>query len=281
MNALFPHDEVRNIQQDLMNEITSCLKAGTSLVAHAPTGLGKTAASIAPAITYALENGKTLFFLTSRHTQHKIAMDTLRKIKEKHNKDFIVSDIIGKKHMCLQPGVQTLYSSEFFDYCKALREDGRCDFYTNTYTKDNQDLSIPAKKIFNELAVSGTQDSKQIIATCEGNPGFCPYEMSQQLAKKARVIIADYYYIFDPGIQLAFFNRTNKTMEDSIIIIDEAHNLPERIRELMTVRLTTFVVERAIQEAKQGSYDEAAHYLTKIQEILQNIMANTQGERLV
>jgi len=80
---LFAFDSIRESQNELIISIDNAIKGKRNLVVHAPTGLGKTAASLGPALAYAVENDKTVFFLTSRHTQHKIAIDTLRLIKEK------------------------------------------------------------------------------------------------------------------------------------------------------------------------------------------------------
>jgi DNA excision repair protein ERCC-2 len=275
---LFPHEEMRNIQSDLITQISNCLEDGKSIIAHAPTGLGKTAASLAPALTYAIENKKTIFFLTSRHTQHLIAIETLKKIKQKHNTDFIISDIIGKKFMCLQPGVQTLFPSDFFEYCKNLREDGRCDFFNNTYETETKTLTIRSKTILDELKKLGTNTTKEVIEACENsNDQLCPYEISQQLAKQAKVIIADYYYIFNPDIMNPLLKRLGKELNDIIIIVDEAHNLPERIRELMTFRLTINMIDRAINEAKKFSFNETRYILNKIKTIIEDISSNLRN----
>ncbi|MFT4303026.1 MAG: ATP-dependent DNA helicase [Candidatus Woesearchaeota archaeon] len=283
-DILFPHDKIRDIQDNLVEDIHHCIDNKKSLIAHAPTGLGKTAASLAPALTYGLKNKKTIFFLTSRHTQHQIAIDTLKKIKQKHNVDIVISDIIGKKHMCLQTGVETLYTNQFFEYCKSLREEGKCEFYNNTYSSTNK-LSVRGKKILNELLVDGTSTTKEIIETCKSSPEpLCPYEIAQQLAKSANVIIADYYYLFNPSIRNSFLNKINKELNDIIIIVDEAHNLPERIRELMTVRITKKALDGAEREAKKQNYEETASIIANIRKAIIQLtedLNQTNSDKLI
>ena len=117
MNALFPYEKVRDEQDKLMDAVGRAVKSGGQLVVHAPTGLGKTAAALSPAITYANSNNKTIVFMTSRHTQHQIVFETIMKIKERHGLHVEVADIIGKKWYCLQPGAARLRSREFIEYC--------------------------------------------------------------------------------------------------------------------------------------------------------------------
>ena len=115
MNFLFPHDQERKIQCAFMNQVFSTIKNKSQLLVHAPTGIGKTASVISPAITYVLNHDKSklIFFLTSRNTQHLIAVETLKKIKNKFNKEIITVDLIGKKGMCNQPQVSLLRQGEF------------------------------------------------------------------------------------------------------------------------------------------------------------------------
>lgn len=273
---LFPHDKVRPIQVDLLKSVQEAIENRSHLIAHAPTGLGKTAATIAPALSHAIENNLTVFFLTSRHTQHKIVVDTLKQVKEKYNTEFGAADIVGKRWMCPVPNVDKLNSSEFGDYCKSQRENNKCEFFTNT-RKGNK-LEVRACRAIEKLQRESPVDVEAVVDESYAEK-LCPYEVSIELAKKARVVIGDYYYIFSESIKNNFFNRANKKMEDSIIIIDEGHNLPGRLRELKTGKLSSFIMSRAIKEAKKHGYDETIGHLQGINDAL-NSLASPQ-EKLV
>src|SRR3990167_5209229 len=95
----FPYDKIRNIQSDMVSDIYNALQNKRNVIMHAPTGIGKTVSALAPALSHAIKNNMTVFFLTSRHTQHRIVIETLKQIKKKHNLDFETVDLIGKKHM--------------------------------------------------------------------------------------------------------------------------------------------------------------------------------------
>src|SRR3989338_8658751 len=94
---LFPHAEMRDGQKELVNDFYTTLTQGKILLAHAPTGLGKTASALAVAIEVALQQKKRIFFLTNRHTQHRIAIETIKMIREKHSVAIPCIDLIGKK----------------------------------------------------------------------------------------------------------------------------------------------------------------------------------------
>ncbi|MGV8169658.1 MAG: ATP-dependent DNA helicase [Candidatus Nanoarchaeia archaeon] len=266
--SLFPHSSIREIQDVLINVVADAVKNNNNLIVHAPTGLGKTAASIAPALSNTLETKKTIFFLSSMHTQHKIAMDTIREIREKHNVKVVGVDIIGKKHMCLQEGVSVLPSREFLEYCKALREDGRCDYFSNL--KKDEALSFDAKVAVSELTDESPSTTRAILDV-SGKHKVCPYEVSMLVGREANIIVTDYYYLFHPKIRNSFLTKTGKELQDAVIIVDEAHNLPSRIRDLASERLTSIGLRRAIAEAENYNNTRAARILRELLRILEEI----------
>jgi len=277
MEFLFPHNMIRPVQSDLMAVIGKALREGTHLVVQAPTGLGKTAAVLSAALPYAMENDRTVFFLTSRHTQHHIAIYTLQAMKKKFQMNLPVVDLIGKQWMCAQ-SVSGLRSGEFFDYCRKLREHGECEYYLNT--KQNGKVTPQAQVMLREVEQLSPSHTEAFVALA-AKEKLCPYELAALLGKKASVIIADYNYIFHPGIRASLLGRLDKKLEDCIIIVDEAHNLPARIRETMTVKLTSFILDRALKEAQKFNLNEVVEMVQTMSFRLQELAKEMHEERLV
>jgi DNA excision repair protein ERCC-2 len=245
-STLFPYDRLRDVQKDMIREVATALESKNNIIVHAPTGMGKTAATISPALKYALAHKKKVFFLTSRHTQHLIAIETLKEIKKKHDADFVAVDIIGKKWMCSVPGIEALQSGEFHDYCEKQRDEGLCEYYNNT--KSGSKMTTEAKLALDKLRGESPCHIEQFTNACSSKM-MCAYELAAGLAKEASVIVTDYYYIYHPCIRDAFFKRAGIELADCIVIVDEGHNLPDRIRNLMTAQLSNYMMKRAIAEA--------------------------------
>lgn len=280
MELLFPFETQRPVQKEMSSDVAECIAKKKHIIAHAPTGLGKTAAALLPALEYAIKNGKNVIFLTPKHTQHQIVIETLRKVKERNKVNINVVDFIGKRWMCLVSGVQSLKSGDFAEYCREMKKEERCPFYNKVWKK-------------NEI----TKDAENMIGKLKNNPlhveemckicaeeEMCPYEISCQLAKSANVLIADYYHVFHPSVVKSFLMRTGKRMEDCIIVVDEAQNLPDRIREVLSNSISNFSIERAINEARKFEYLEVANQLTDIYNILVDLSEqklDTKKESLV
>jgi DNA excision repair protein ERCC-2 len=275
----FPHDDIRPIQDELIQLVESGLKSKKRVIVHAPTGLGKTAATLAPAVSFAAKNDSvSVFFLTSRHTQHKIVLDTLRQMKEKFGLDFIATSIIGKKYMCLQPNVDQLGSNDFSEYCKALRDKDECEYYINSRDKSG----VACSATLEGLKRISPVPVEELVERCR-KESLCPYDMALSLSIESKVIVSDYNYLFNPSIREIFFKKIGKSLSDSIIIVDEGHNLPSRLREQLTRKLSDRVLKRAIKESKKYQLDDASVLLTGLEAILCDLSESMKidTERLV
>ncbi len=275
----FPYSKVRDVQSDMISDIYSVIKNKKHIIMHAPTGIGKTIAVLAPALSFAIKNNLTIFFLTSRQTQHRIVIDTLRQIKQKFSINFDCADIIGKKWMCLQNGVEAMYSNSFHEYCKSLRDENKCEFYSNT-RKENLQPTVDAKLTLEELKIIGPCHVQEFIEKGKIKK-MCPYELATLSAANAKVVIADYYYIFNKGIRQSFLLKIKKELDNIILIVDEAHNLPNRVRELLTQKTSSQIIENAMKEARKYGYEETAQNLEIFEDALFVIAKEIKKEGIV
>lgn len=277
--SLFPYENVRKHQDELIKEINQAVQNKTNVIAQAPTGLGKTSASLAATLSNTLQDSsKVVVFLTGMHTQHQLALDTIKDIKRAHDVKIIGVDIIGKKHLCLQQGVKNLSAGDFLDYCKALRGEGKCQYFNNL--KKGDEYSFETKLAIQDFKRQSPTSPKEALEISEKHK-VCPYEASLIVGKKANVIVTDYFYLFNPKIREGFLNKIGKDFEDLVVIIDEAHNLPGRVKELASKSLSNIVIKRALSEAQNFQDDEIIKALNEINGVLREYAKNIDKEGYV
>ena len=262
MRQLFAHPTKRPFQERITDQVTSALKNRQPLLLHAPTGLGKTAGALCPAISFALENGLRVLFCTARQTQHAIVLETLRKLNERHNTRVLASSLVSKKALCAQSDAAEMPQLDFLEWCHALRERRECNYYIGAREEKSRSNAT--------LAVIQRQSplSAEQLKVVSAKEGCCPYEMALITAEHASVVTADYSYAFHHRISESFFKKTGWTPANTILIIDEAHNLPQRLRDMLTARLTTRMIEYGLREAKKFKQDETITYLVELQDVL-------------
>ena len=220
---LFPFPKIRNGQREFLSDVRCVLSEGKNLIAHAPTGIGKTVAVLAPSLEYALQEGKTVIFLTPKQSQHKIAIETLKLIKDYSKVDFCAVDIISKQNMCPR-SVSKEHFAFFNEFCKIEQKTKSCSYFRR------HDPDIANKIIENVLHV------EELCDLCSKG-GVCPHRTALDVGESADIIICDYNYIFSK-ISETILPRIGKSLENLVIIVDEAHNLPDRIRSQLSDILT-------------------------------------------
>lgn len=273
----FRFDTPREGQEQLIRDAHTAFRERKIFLAHAETGLGKTDASLSAALEVALTSDprKTILFLTPKNSQHAIAVEALRGIKEKYSLDLRVIDLVGKKHVCVEESVMHKEGRAFYEACAKKKEMEGCGFFANArgYNPLQREKAGLYRKAFQEQVqgVHAAMAIKEAAATfsVNGNAcGLCPYEMSMDLAKRADVIIADYYHVFSPGVAELVLPKLGKKPDNCILIVDEAHNLPERVRNLLSATLTTRQVQKAKEEALFLGKDDLASRLQAIDDAL-------------
>ncbi|HUV79419.1 MAG TPA: ATP-dependent DNA helicase [Candidatus Bathyarchaeia archaeon] len=257
-NSYFPFLSIREGQKEFMEDVRDSVESEKILIAHAPTGIGKTVAALVPALQYALENEKTIFFLTSKRSQHKIAIDTLRMIKQHAKLNFVAVDVTSKQSMCPRAtSIYREYYSLFNEFCKSEQKNKRCRYFLKN---DEEAL----RRIRDEIL-----HVEELYGWCTGR-GVCPYKAALEVAERADVVVCDYNYLFSPDIAEMVLEKIEAGLDDLIVIVDEAHNLPDRIRNNLsnTLRMSTITSAareiRYIDREMYGNLMELEKIFTKL-----------------
>jgi DNA excision repair protein ERCC-2 len=246
----FRHATIRQHQKELLRDINDAIENGENLIAHAPVGLGKTDSAIGAALTQAMKNDLTVFFLTPKISQHRIAVEVAQGIAKKYELDLKCLDLVGRRYTCIDPTLSELDHDGFYQSCERKRKREECMFYGNAkgYGKLGEAKATHNfKKMLEEYGVG--KKHNELIALGEKH-SCCPYEWMTKLGSMSRIIIADYFHLMIPKIREIFLKKAGKKMENSIVIIDEAHNLSKRIREQLSSSINTMTLIRATKEIR-------------------------------
>ncbi len=253
MKFLFRFDKPRDSQVDMMKDIYTALSNGKNILMNAPTGIGKTDASLSAAITYAIDNDKDIFFLTPKISQHKIAIDVLKGLRDKFNLNITYVDVVGKKNMCINPEINNISDSSFYNACEALIKKNKCPYFNRIKHYD-----LDEDKDMIDAFASGHNE----IFQQSYKKGLCPYEVSMKFAKKANIVIAGYSHILNPYTKQTFLKKLSRDLSNSIVIWDEAHNIFNSAVSYFSSSLSEVVINRAAAELEAINSDIDISFLS-------------------
>lgn len=208
----FPFDTYRRGQREMAVEIYRCLRDGGHLLIQAATGIGKTVATLFPGVK-ALGGGliSKVIFLTARTTGRLTAEATLDAMRSKGLRLRAVS-ITAREKICLSPESACLPEE--------------CPYACGYYDRVND--AIAAAFEIDAL----TRTAIEAIAE---EFTVCPFELSLELILWSDCVIGDYNYAFDPRVRLQ--RLFEESGQRHAILVDEAHNLVDRSREMFSAQL--------------------------------------------
>lgn len=267
MTTHFPFDSIRDGQSNFLNDAKMAFVEKKVLFAYAPTGIGKTAAALAGALE-AKKEGQVIFFLTSRQSQHAVVVETVQKIRKKTGKPIRVVDMIGKQDMCAVPSAKRMEGREFQAFCALSKKEKSCGYF-------------PVKGDFAGAVVNEPLHADQVIPLGKMFRS-CPYYGSLAAAKQADVVVADYNYLFADLVRMRILKSMGFELGDILLIVDEAHNLSERIRRNETYRLNTPLILSGMKEArKAGAGNKLIRSLQIMEQWLKKNLQPYEKEKLV
>lgn len=223
--------EYREGQRKIVSGVYHTISTERQIFVQAPTGVGKTMSTIFPAVrAVGAGLGENIFYLTAKTITRTVAEEAFSILKE-HGLKFKVITITAKEKLCFCDKTECnpencLWARGHLDRVN----DAVFELWTTQDSYDRDTLLEHAKKW-----------------------QVCPFEMCLDLAVWVDAVICDYNYVFDPNVYLKRFFGEG-TSGEYIFLIDEAHNLVDRGREMYSAH-----VDRAdVLEAKRlaGDYSK-------------------------
>ena len=212
-NLTFPF-AYREGQKTMVRGVYQSIRAGRQIFIQAPTGVGKTLSTVFPSV-WAVGEGKasTIFYLTAKTITRTVAQEAFDILADKGLKYKVIT-LTAKEKLC--PGGEVHCTPD------------ACSFARGHFDRVNE-------AVFSLLKEEKSY-TREVILEAAIAHRVCPFEMALDLSLWCDAVICDYNYAFAPDVSLKrFFGEGIK--EDYIFLIDEAHNLVERGREMFSASL--------------------------------------------
>lgn len=246
MKALrFPYKKIRSGQDTFVRKAYKVISRGGVLFATAPTGTGKTISAIYPAVR-ALGDGRAdkIFYLTPKETTANAAIECLYILSEK-GADIRALKLTAKEKAC----TNGLLCRESLSLCQNSRSNN---------VKDAVIYLYGMKKTV--VTVSEIEEASRKYRVC-------PYELSLSYAELCDVVICDFNYLFDPAVYIRrFFTEGG----NYIFLIDEAHNLPDRAREMYSAEICDTDLALPLESELLGEHSKIKNQAPLAIEIFRN-----------
>lgn len=241
----------REGQREIVSGVYHTVSSKKTLFVQAPTGVGKTMSAIFPSVRAIGEGkGETLFYLTAKTITGTVAWEAFHTLRENGLK-FKVTAITAKEKLC------------FLDSPECTPE--KCPYAKGHFDRVNDAVY--------ELWTTEEVYSREVIRAHAEKWQVCPFEMCLDLSVWVDGVICDYNYAFDPNVHLKRFFGENIS-GDYIFLIDEAHNLVERGREMYSAeisRQTLFTLRKKIRKhfpKLARALDKASRQMLELEEDL-------------
>ncbi len=264
--ARFPYPELREGQEIMIRESYRAMKKGERLFVEAPTGTGKTISSLYPAVR-ALGAGYAdkIFYLTAKSSTRREAYRAAGKLFEGGARLRTVV-ITAKEQVCLC-GARITGARD------NLCDPKICEFANGYYDRVED-------AVF-ELLSRQNGFTRQIISEVAKKYRICPYELSLDLSEYCDIIICDYNYIFDPMVYFRRYFGSDAEAGKYIFLLDEAHNLADRARDMYSATLSRSEFERIYAQIPssdselEGAFERTILYLRGLRRLCRDNMVRT------
>ena len=228
----FPYTEMRQGQEDMIRAVYRAAKRGERLFVQAPTGIGKTMSSLYPAVRACGEGlADRIFYLTAKASTRREAFGAVRRLVQ-NGAPLRAAVLTAREQICPHPSAMADGRS-LSSHCNGVE----CEYAMGYYDRVGD-------AVYELLTAGRGYDRRRLLEVAQKHK-VCPYELSLDVSEYCDVIIADYNYAFDPMVYLRRYFSAGASCEGrNVFLIDEAHNLADRARDMYSVSLSRRAFEK-------------------------------------
>lgn len=269
----FPYAVPRPGQLSLIHSIQEEAANGNHLCVEAVNGFGKTIAALSGVLPLLKKKKFGIVYVARTHKQLDRVMQELQPISDSTGFTGVV--LRGRAASCLNPYVRK-YASSFqlaMFICSQLKFSGRCKYYQNLMNKTKKDDGYLRR--YYQTPLTGLE----LRNKCESEK-VCPYELSKRILPLVTVVATTYNQIFDQYINPMFFEAFGHPTNQTILILDEAHNLPRIAVELASARLSLYSIRESKKEAKRYDLSTLREFCVVLERTIQQILKGRSEQEI-
>ncbi|MBN1245289.1 DNA repair helicase [Candidatus Bathyarchaeota archaeon] len=270
----FPYASVRPRQDQFIKTVFDAVESRRSVLIEGSNGLGKTISAISACLPTAVEKDLKILYVARTHRQHDRVIEELRAVFKKHHVSGI--SLRGRNQMCLNnlAAKNAFDAKSLMEACELLKAKGRCPYHKTPEEQNYEYLQLQQQIAARPYTASDIQK------VCRRR-GVCSYELVKAALSDVKVVALSYLYVFDPVIRAAFLKNLDSHLQKTILIVDEAHNLPETAIDIASSSLSLFVIKQAELEAKKYENKEIEDFANFFRKEIEKMTENISREQII
>ena len=250
----FPFNAYRAGQKALAGACYHQARHSGSLLVHAATGIGKSVSTLFGCLKALAEDfGEQIWYLTAKHSGQQAALQAVSQIQQQ-----------GRDLKCLN-----LCSQQRICFC---RRDSGHDEALDTPCDWEQGFHDRKPAALSALFAQPLVDQEQLLSVAREHR-VCPHHLAQELLPWTDIVIADFNYVF--GFTVRNQNYLERHQKRINLMVDEAHNLPNRSRDNFSANLTAELLDGAQQALKQQKHP-AARAVAALEKAVRSLASDPQ-----
>jgi DNA excision repair protein ERCC-2 len=269
-STYFPYSSVRRFQDEFMSVIHDAVRVRKHVAVAAASGLGKTVGALSAILPFVRANGLRILYIARTHKECDRAIEELKVIDERSRVSGI--SIRGRSEACFNKAISSyaLDGRTAMEMCSEFKKRGSCTYYERLRSR-KRDVEGAIKMVTTRPTLFS-----EVAETCR-KFNLCAYELSKLVIGKVDVAAMSYNYLFHNEIRHMMIKSLELPLSSYVLVLDEAHNLPDIAVNMAGDRISTSIFRRAKLEASKFKFSSARRFIASTGRVIDDIQQRFAG----